>query len=126
MRNFTKSHKLQADSLVEIKRGLIRASESLTDSGARYNTRPIKPGNLLNALVVWFLRQSPADQSRIAREGLASLQQIQDSETAVAIAHSVGGPFESHLALDASILLDTGAQPKGVNRIARTNRRPKR
>jgi hypothetical protein len=82
MRPFNKNIRIYADSLTEIKRGLARAAERVTDEGERYAGHVVKPGNLLNALVVWFLKLPPDEQGRIAREGLASLQAVQDSDPA--------------------------------------------
>src|SRR5579864_8020951 len=85
MRDFTKSHKLQADSLVEIKRGLIRATEAINDAGARYRGRPVKPAHVLQGLAVLFLRLPPAEQRTMGIDGLNALLGVQDSGVPVAL-----------------------------------------
>jgi hypothetical protein len=65
--------RLSAETLESIK-------NRWDDESTRLGRAPIRlkceghvvyPGNILNALVCWYLEQPPADRERIAREGLA-------------------------------------------------------
>lgn len=70
MRKTAPTYKIQADSIVEVRRGIRDEAERLTDEGIRHLGVVLRPANLTNALMTWYLGLEPDKREAIAREGL--------------------------------------------------------
>lgn len=68
--------KLQAKSCPEVVDGLVAEAKRLKRQADLKWVYRLSHGPLLNALVVWYLRQPPAQREEIAREGLEALGEL--------------------------------------------------
>lgn len=72
-RKVSEEDKLQGNSLPEIRRAWEQATIDLKDE-VRDLVRSLRPGNLLNAMVLWCLTQPPERRIEIARWGLRAFE----------------------------------------------------
>ena len=79
-REAKETYKIQAWSWPEIQDGLEGAATHLKGH-TRDIGRALKPGPLMNAVVLWFLKQSEDDQIRIARAGKLGLEWLKKTDT---------------------------------------------
>jgi hypothetical protein len=77
-RKADKSYRITADSLREIRRGMTKETDRLSDDlgmdwegGVEGATKTLKPAHLINALATWFLGRPEAERTAILQEGLA-------------------------------------------------------
>lgn len=85
MRNFSPDHKIHADSLIEIREGFDDVIKTLARGTIRWGTVRIKKVQVLNALILWFLRQSPETQRAIIGETMPMLRKHSESEERIEI-----------------------------------------
>ncbi len=74
MKTFSPDHKIHADSLIEIREGFDDAVKTLARGAIRWGTVRIKKVQVLNALVLWFLRQPLDAQKQIIGETMPILR----------------------------------------------------
>lgn len=93
MRNLTAKYRLNGHSIPEVTSGLEGACAEL-NSILRFNGRKLKPGPLLNAIVLQFINMSGEQQREFAKTGLRRLEAlleqdgpIEDNEPATGINH---------------------------------------
>jgi hypothetical protein len=91
MREVDRRFKVQAESLPEIKRGLRNEAERLSDEGVRFQGHVVWPGNLLNAVLCWFLDLGPAERERIAAVGMRAFEEHLASDQPAPFGRSAGG-----------------------------------
>jgi hypothetical protein len=72
-------YKIQAWSWPEIQEGLHGASTKLRKH-TRGIGRALQPGPLLNALILWYLKQPEDEQIRIARSGKQGLEWLKETD----------------------------------------------
>jgi len=73
MKKFSKSYRLQSDSVAEITRAFEEATFKLSET-LKFDGRKLRPGPLLNAIAVHFLHMSEADREEFGRFALAQLE----------------------------------------------------
>jgi hypothetical protein len=113
MRTFTSDYRLQGFSTREI-------AESWEDAATRvgrrfkFDGRKVKPGPLLNALVLWYLGLDEAARLRLAGHALANLEVFlaeTDDERRAAMARLTGarhGPAAGAGDVPLGVEIDTG------------------
>lgn len=75
MKKLSQDHRLQGFSLPEIIREWSRLTLDLAEAGVEDRGRKLKPGVLLNAVVLYYMRQmGPQMRLDIARWGLEELE----------------------------------------------------
>ncbi len=79
MRNFSPEYKVHADSLAEIREGFDDAVKSLARGAIRWGRVRIKKVQVLNALLLWFLKQPDALQREIIGETMPLLRKHVES-----------------------------------------------
>lgn len=80
-RDLTDSYKLQTPSIPEIKDAFDGAAKQIA-RGVAFRGRKLRPGPLLNAVVLHFLSLDEAERVRIAVENLAILETLLEHEEA--------------------------------------------
>ena len=75
MKKMTRLNRLQSDSLAEVTMGFEQSVLDLS-SQLRFQGRKLRPGPLLNAIVLWFNEQADEDKARIARIGLTRFEAL--------------------------------------------------
>jgi hypothetical protein len=75
IRKLTDEEKFQAKSCPEIRDGIADEAKRLRRNGLKWVYK-ISHGPLLNALIAWYMDQTPAQREKIAREGLEALTAI--------------------------------------------------
>lgn len=83
-RKLTATNKIQALSIPEIQHGLVKAALDL-ESKVKFRRNKLKPGPLMNAIALWFLTRTPGAQEEIAREFIAKLEGILESDNPVTL-----------------------------------------
>jgi hypothetical protein len=78
-REAKETYKIQAWSWPEVQDGLEGAATRLKGH-TRDIGRALKPGPLLNAIILWFLKQPEQEQIRIARQGKMGLEWLKTSD----------------------------------------------
>lgn len=126
MRPFNPEYKVHADSLVEIREAFDDAVKILARGAIRWGRVRIKKVQVLNALILWFLRQPEAVQRDIIGEAMpvlrkhaeaASPQPIEPASVPAAVGRKRGFAA-GHTVVDS----DSHRE----NRIAGDTRLPKR
>ena len=75
MREPNAENRVQAPSIPEIKEGVVAAAMRLGRS-IKFRRRKLRPGPLVNAVLLQFLTMPPNDQERISRDYLARYEAI--------------------------------------------------
>jgi hypothetical protein len=76
MRSLSDKYRLQALSLPEITDEIEELTRRIVKRGVEFQERKLRPGPLLNAIVLHFLGFPAEEQERIAVESLARLEAL--------------------------------------------------
>jgi len=124
MKNFNPEYKVHADSLIEIREGFDDAVKTLARTTIKWGRVRIKKVQVLNALLLWFLRQPDSVQAEIIGETMPMLRR-----------HFLEGPLPIDRSVPPAVgrkkgyagghsMVDSDSQ--GQNRITGDTRLPKR
>src|SRR5208283_612602 len=84
MREPSENEKLQAPSIPEIKDGLITETVRLARL-VKFRGRKLRPGPLINAVLLHFLKMPAEERARIAQVGVAAYEALLGHEDVQAI-----------------------------------------
>lgn len=86
----SKSTQITAPSIDELHRGLVHGlAPELSARGVQFRGRKLRPGPVLNAIVLHFLSMPIDEQERITREYLARYERLLESDEPVKLAEVV-------------------------------------
>ncbi len=81
MKMFRKTYRLQADSIKEIG-GAYEESAVRVSHAVRFRGNKLRPGPLLNALVLAFVEMTEEEQERVAQLAVKRLEDVMDDAPA--------------------------------------------
>lgn len=96
MRKLAKEYRLQADSIGEITDAFDAAVKKLVRThGLTFGARNFKlrPGPLLNALILWFVELPEEQRRKLAVDSVARLERFLAESVEEAIGEAGGGTF---------------------------------
>ena len=124
-RPFDADYKVHADSLIEIREGFDDAVKILSRGTIRWGRVRIKKVQVLNALILWFLRQPLSLQREIIGETMPLLRQMAESADPLPITPSIAPAVGSETKLAAGHT-SVNRDSKSKNRISGDTSLPKR
>lgn len=122
MREPNAENRIQAPSIPEIKEGIVASAMRLGRS-IKFRGRKLRPGPLINAVMLQFLTMPAADQERLAREYLARYEAILEHDDVQSL--DVDPPGVCHVASVAVLDLTRDSHTKDKP-VANRSRVPKR